>query len=239
MFSIPGYIALLEAHKLEGTGHFYPKLDFPTSSPFSPHPPPPLFLWRGRGSQVSQVGLELLIHRPLSAGITGERHGTRYDAVLCMETRDSEHARQALYRDTMHPQLKFPLKVYVNFWPFKSLPHPTPVPFNSPHFLSPHLQFAFASLGEFLQSSPRVLLQPPPFPPQRDSSFAFPCPRAVSLSPPRHISAAGDLPQPRPMPGFSPLASRAPCRFPSPQTHFSRDPLTGGRSRWCRRSCPR
>lgn len=83
----------------------------------------------------------------------------------------------------MHPRLKFPLKIYVNFWPFKSLPHPTPVPFNSPHFLSPHLQFAFASLGEFLQSSPRVLLQPPPFPPQRNSSFAFPCPRAVSLFP--------------------------------------------------------
>lgn len=81
VFSIPGYIALLEAHKSEGTGHFYPKLDFPTSFPF------PLILLLlcvcgGRGSQVSLVGLELLIHRPLSAGITGECHGTRYYAVL-------------------------------------------------------------------------------------------------------------------------------------------------------------
>lgn len=150
----------------------------------------------GRGSRVSQVGLELLIHRPLSAGITGDYHSTRYYyAVLWMKTRSSEQARQAPLPTEIHPQLKFPLKVYVNFWPFKSLPHPTP-----PQCLSILHTFSLPTCnspspptGSFSNPLPVSLYSLHPS--LRNATPASPSvPVRCFPVPPRHISAAGDLP---------------------------------------------
>jgi hypothetical protein len=142
-------------------------------------------------------------------------------------------------------------------WPFKSpFPHCAPSCSNSLHLLPPsHLQLISAPLGSFSIALLVSFLGPYPSPPQRDFSLVLPpvlflSPlRLYSKRPSHHVRrlsnalvppSPGAAPTPEPLPDPGPPSPPVAALHPSfPVLPLQWGPLTGGRSKWCRRSCPR